>query len=71
MWLNLKQISLISIVVLSFLKKSLEVATALEKQNISHDFPCHEGPKNVRIFHVRNLEGQNHLGNTVPDYIKQ
>ena len=29
--LNLKQISLISIVVLSFLKKSLEVATALEK----------------------------------------
>ena len=29
--LNLKQISLISIVVLRFLKKSLEVATALEK----------------------------------------
>ena len=29
--LNLEQISLISIVVLSFLKKSLEVAPALEK----------------------------------------
>ena len=29
--LNLKKISLISIVILSFLKKSLEVATALEK----------------------------------------
>ena len=29
--LNLEQISLISIVILSFLKKSLEVATALEK----------------------------------------
>ena len=29
--LNLKQISLISIVIFRFLKKSLEVATALEK----------------------------------------
>ena len=29
--LNLKQISLISIVILTFLKKSVEVATSLEK----------------------------------------
>ena len=58
--LNLKQISLISIVILSFLKKSLEVAKALEKMNIPHDFSCHEGSKNIYFSKIRNLKGQNH-----------
>ena len=63
--LNLKQISLISIVIFRFLKKSLEVATALEKMNIPHDFSCHECSKNVYFIEVRNLEGQNYPGHTV------
>ena len=70
--LNLKQISIISIVVLSFLKKSLEVATALEKLNIPHASSCHESSKNIYFFQVRNLKGQNHPGHTVssfPSYV--
>ena len=36
--LNLKQISIISIVILSFLKKPLEVATALEENEYTTSF---------------------------------
>ena len=33
--------------------------------NTSNDSPCHEGSNNVKIFHVKNLEGQNHPGHAV------